>query len=305
MLATKRILVVLDATTLEEQPVLERAAWLAQRVGAELELYACDYDSDIDAGRVSTVWIPEPGAREHLLLRHRWRLDELAKPLRERGLRVTVDVAWDYPLGEAVVRKTVATSPWLVAKDTHHHSLIERTLLTNGDWHLIRNCPVPLLLVKRRTLPAAPKVLAAVDPVHEHDRPAALDDQIFAFASDLACAADAELHVLHAYAMPMGLQLPPEARAMIVQEHRAAMARFLDTHPIPNDRVHMFEGLAHECLQKAAVDTAADFLVMGAVARRGFKRLIIGSTAARVLDRLPCDLVIVKAPDFVVPEDAR
>jgi universal stress protein E len=40
---------------------------------------------------------------------------------------------------------------------------------------------------------------------------------------------------------------------------------------------------------------------MGAVARRGIKKVLIGSTAARVLDRLPCDLVIIKPGTFFVP----
>jgi universal stress protein E len=304
MAANKTILVIVDPTTASPQPVIERAAWLAERVGASLELFACDYDSDIDAGRVSTVWIPEPSSREHLLARHRNRLDELAAPLRERGLAVTVDVAWEYPLGEAIVRRTERGAPWLVAKDTHHHNVIQRTILSNTDWHLIRNCPAPLLLVKARPIGASAKVLAALDPLHEHDRPAVLDDRIFEFASALARDARGELHVVHACAMPMGLQLPPAAHAMILQEHRAAMTRFLATHPVANDRVHLLEGLAHECLQKAAAETGADFVVMGAVARRGLNRIFIGSTAQRVLDRLPCDLVIIKPADFVVATQA-
>ena len=49
------------------------------------------------------------------------------------------------------------------------------------------------------------------------------------------------------------------------------------------------------------IDSSTDFVVMGAVARRGIKRLFIGSTAERVLDRLPCDLVIIKPLDFEPP----
>src|SRR5688572_29119337 len=118
-MSTKQILVVVDPTTTEEQPVIERAAWLAKRTGASLELFACDYDANIDAGRVATVWIPDAGAREQLLLRHRRKLDELAAPLREAGLSVTVDVAWDFPLAEVVVKRAAAERPWLVAKDAH------------------------------------------------------------------------------------------------------------------------------------------------------------------------------------------
>ena len=42
----------------------------------------------------------------------------------------------------------------------------------------------------------------------------------------------------------------------------------------------------------------ADVVVMGAVSRRGLKRLFVGNTAEDVLDKLPCDLLIVKAAGF-------
>ena len=41
--------------------------------------------------------------------------------------------------------------------------------------------------------------------------------------------------------------------------------------------------------------------VMRAIARRGLGRPYIGSTAERVLDKLPCDLVIIKPATFEVP----
>jgi universal stress protein E len=300
-MAEKTILVVVEPSRVTKQPVLERAAWLAKQVGGKLELFAVDYNVDIDAGRVSKVWIPESGLRERVLLEHRQTLDALAKPLRASGLTVTVDVAWDCPLGEAIVRKVVASQPWVVAKDTHHHDIIERTLFTNTDWHLIANCPAPLLLVKPRPLAERPNVFAAVDPLHEHDKPAQLDHAIFDFAQALATATRGNLHVVHSHAAPMGIELPPRVRDMLVQEHAQAMSKFVAERDVVLRNVHLVEGFAHESLPRAAVDFAADFVVMGAVARRGFKKLFIGSTAERVLDRLPCDLVIIKPDGFKAP----
>jgi universal stress protein E len=70
---------------------------------------------------------------------------------------------------------------------------------------------------------------------------------------------------------------------------------------VPRDRVHVLDGLPQACLVSAAKQHDADFVVMGAVARRGVKNILIGSTAARVLDRLPCDLVIIKPADLLLP----
>ncbi|HVY63353.1 MAG TPA: universal stress protein [Gammaproteobacteria bacterium] len=301
----KTILVVVDPAAGPGQPVLERAGWLARQGGSRLELFACDYDPAIDSGRVDRVWVPEPGAREQLVARHRRTLEEFANTLRARGMAVTVDVVWDHPFDEAIIKKAAAHDYWLVAKDTHHHNVLQRTLLTQTDWHLIRKCPAPLLLVKDRKLAVEPNVLAAVDPVNEHDKPAALDDRIFHFGAELAAVVRGHLHVVHAFAAPMGVELPPDVREVLAEEHRKAMREFLDSHPVVAEQAYLYEGLAHECLQQAAKDHAADFVVMGAVARSGLKRLFIGSTAERVLDRLPCDLVIIKPLGFEVPEGAE
>ncbi|HEX5046315.1 MAG TPA: universal stress protein [Gammaproteobacteria bacterium] len=301
-MTSRKILVVVDPQTTDDQPVIERAAWLAAAAGAGLELFACDYDSDIDAGRVSQVFSIVSDARERVLSLHRERLETIAKPLRARGLDVSVEVVWDYPLAEAVIKKAAAHGPWLVAKDTAHHGVLQRTFLTHADWQLITHCPAPLLLVKPRPLGTPPKVLVAVDPTHEHDKPARLDDALFTFGDALAYSADAELHLVHAFAMPMaGVQLAPEVAGVVETEHRAALDRFLATHAVPRANVHLLQGLTHECLLRAAAEQKADFLIMGAIARRGVSKLLVGSTASRMLDRVPCDLVIVKTPGFEIP----
>jgi universal stress protein E len=298
---TATILVVVDAAATQEQPVVERAAWLAARTGAGIQLFACDFDSDVDSGPLARAWATETDLSARVISRHRERLEEMAKPLRARGLSVTVDVVWDRPLDEAIVKKAKAVGPWIVAKDTEHHNVVQRTLLSSTDWELIRRCPAPLWLVKRRKLADPPRIMVAVDPLHEHDKPAQLDESLFAFGSALARSTDGELHLVHAVAMPMGLQLPPEVARVVDSEHVTAMRRFLSTHDVPAANVHILHGLAHEVLQQAAAEHAADFLVMGAIARRGWRNLVIGSTARRALERVACDLVIVKPPALQLP----
>jgi universal stress protein E len=57
--------------------------------------------------------------------------------------------------------------------------------------------------------------------------------------------------------------------------------------------------MAAECLPRLAAEWHADIVVMGAIARSGLRRVLIGSTAERVLESLPCDVLVVKPPDFV------
>jgi len=300
-MADKTILVVVDPTC-EEQPAVEHAAVVAQSAGADLELFICDYDPEIEAGVVSTVWIDQP-AKENLMEILKQKAEALAVPLRDKGLNVSVDVAWDHPLDEGIVRKIVASEPWMVFKDTHHHNVLKRTVLSNTDWHLIRQCPAPLYLVKPAPLPPNPRIYAAVDPVHEHDKPAALDHAIMDLGQTLAGNLGGELHVVHAYAVPsslVALEGVPAANIFesIETEHRDALAKFLNAYSVPEANAHFVEGLPQEKLPEITAEADAGLIIMGAVSRRGLDRIFIGSTAERVLDRLGCDLLIVKADNF-------
>lgn len=304
----RKILTVIDPTA-SEQPALARSARLADAFGASLELFLCDYDQYLAGGRMFDAEIIDK-ARRDVLDRDRQQLEVLRAPLAARGLAVSVDVRWDHPLGRGIARKALDSQPMLVAKDTHHHALLKRTIVSNTDWSLIRSCPAPLLLAKPRDIAAEPTILAAVDPTHEHDEPAELDRAILGLAKELATALHGRLHVLHCYdtapAIAAASDTPMPAMAVPVQElaagverlHRAALDRLLEAYPIPPGQVHFEEGVAHEWLVRKAEELAADFVVMGAVSRSALKRVFVGSTAERVLDRMPCDLIVVKPVGF-------
>ena len=45
-----QLLVVIDPTSGDSQPSLERAAWLAKRSNSAIELLLCEYNSALDGG---------------------------------------------------------------------------------------------------------------------------------------------------------------------------------------------------------------------------------------------------------------
>jgi universal stress protein E len=304
----KRILTVIDPTA-GEQPALARAADLAANLGASLELFICDYDQYLAAGRLFDSSALEK-ARESMIKRDLERLERLRSSLVDRGLTVEIDARWGHPLDQGIAQKALESQPVLVVKDTHYHSVLKRTILSNADWSLIRSCPAPLLLVKPRPIAPRPTILAAVDPTHEHDKPAELDKAILAFAKELCTAVGGQLKVLHVYdpapaiaaasdaltaAVPIPIQ---EITAGVEQRHRKAFEQLLAEFPIEPANAHLENGAPAETLVRMANDLKADYVVMGAVARGALKRMFLGSTAERVLDHLPCDLVVIKPVGF-------
>jgi universal stress protein E len=308
-----QIMCVIDPTV-STQPALHRAAWLAEKTGAELELYVCYYNEYLSGDRL----FDSPSlqkARTEVITGLERRLDELAEPLRESGLVVKISAVWDHPLYEGIVRHAVATGADIIFKDTHHHSAVARALLTNTDWNLIRLSAVPLWLVKPRDIAEQPVFVAAIDPMNEHDKPAALDDEILVLSKSLAKAVGGTVNAFHSYDpriavatatanayIPVSLPFD-EIEKQMHEQHQKRFGEVTDFHGIGKDNSHLIAGLAHEELPDLSKRIDASVVVMGAVSRNRWKRLFIGATAERTLEHLPCDLLIVKPDWFQIPDE--
>ena len=252
-------------------------------------------------------------ARHEIICCYRDHLEKLAEPLRSAGLTVRTSATWDHPLYEGIVRHAHAIGADIVFKDTHHHSALTRAFLTNTDWNLIRSCPVPLWLVKPHELADNPLFIAAIDPFHQHDKPAALDDKILVLTKALAEKSSGETHAFHAYDpriavatatandyIPVSLPFD-EIETLMHDQHEKRFFDLTEFHGIDHQHEHLVAGLTHEELPSMAEKMNADVIVMGAVARNRWKRLFIGATAERTLEHLSCDLLIVKPDWFQTP----
>ncbi|HXS90097.1 MAG TPA: universal stress protein [Steroidobacteraceae bacterium] len=306
MNAINNILVIVDPTA-EKHPAVDKAALLAQQLGARLELFVCDTKASREVRLAAHAGKP---ADQPFLVSLKASLEDLARPIRARGLDVTTEVECADPLHAALIDRARRTTADLIVKDTHHHSLFKRTLLTNTDWELIRACPVPLLLTKTYPWASTPKVCAAVDPGHTNDKPAVLDNRIVDHAALLAKRLAGELHLLHVYlpvaivaaaaagSPPMAITVPAEDLAREAQQRRAMLQDLVSEYRVEPGNVHLEVGGPAAVLPRAAAELRADIVAMGAISRSGLKRIFIGSTAEDVLERLPCDALIVKPPDF-------
>jgi universal stress protein E len=307
-----RMLAVLDPTA-DAQPALAKAARLAAASGASLELFVCDFEPALadprffKSDRLRVL-------REEFIARRKDVLDRHAAELRRQGLTVTTEARWDTPVHRGIVARVEESAPDLVVKDTHYHGVIRRTLLTNTDWNLIRDCPAPLLLAKVTEWRRSPRILAAIDPGHEGDEPAALDHDLLEYGASLGARLDGELHVVHAF-FPAELIAATSAMIAAPAIDGGTIAEFLDQergrvrqalyalarqHGIALERIHFKQGSAVDVLCDAAASLPADVVVLGAVARGRLQERLVGSTAERVLDRIACDVLVIKPPYAMV-----
>jgi len=299
--ALRNILVLMEPGS-EAQPAFDAALLLARRAGARLELLMTDYQD------LHTAYFSPPTAtlqefHETVMAAHHAVLERYSARAAAEGVPTICEALWGTPFHEMVLARVAATRPDLVVKHSVHHNRIERTLFTGSDWHLIRDCPAPLLLVKDPLRLEAPKILVCVDPLHAHDKPAALDHRLLRTAVFLAGPLAGEVHALHVFSIPTPVTVvgdayiaaatvpPPEAT---VAAATVAFRQLMAVHSLPESRAHLKVGAPARDILAEAKALDAGLVIMGAVSRGRLDRWFVGNTAEAVLDKLGCNVWVEK-----------
>lgn len=306
MSKSARIIVGLDP----HAPSAESAmlgARLASRLQGALELYTPVYNSQVSLAHFEDRDSLQH-ARDLLVRQNLARLETLAATLPS-GVQVECHADWDHPAEEALIRRVLEREADILVVALPAEQTGGRRHWSAGHWQLVRHCPVPVLLTHGRPWAEEPVVVAAVDPVGRHARHAELEHGILREASALASGLGGVLHAWHAWqpgpriavgGLEQPLQQEPAAdRAE--ERHREAVMQALQAAGVNPARVALAEGRPEQALPAYCEERGADLVVMGAIARNPLGRIFLGSTAERVLDRLPCDLLVVKPEGFRTP----
>lgn len=301
----RSILAIVDPSARTHASVA-KAATLARGFHARVTLLICDSERAVSASNFFDAETCDL-FRSRLIMPHRGLLETLAEPLRASGLTVDTEVILQTPLHAGLLRKIQQLKPDLVVKDTHFHSAIRRALLTHTDWHLIRDSPAPLLLVKAREWPAqGVRLAAAVDPGHPDDKPWSLDHEIIGAMEYLSTGLAADCSVVNCFCaledfVEQTAGGTPEFAVVGVagiqaarKLQREALRQLVTGHSIPADGVHLIDGAPVDALPSFVHEQHTDVLLMGAIARGSLFNLVVGSSAERVLDRLECDVLVLK-----------
>lgn len=288
---------------------LRRLASLAGK-GAKLEIYhALTETVAVDRARAESAGRSLDAVFDSLAADATKRLARSARGTVLRGIKVTTHVDWDYPAHEAILRRAASIKADIVVVEVRPHRTGARFFLRNTDWELIRSCPLPLLLLKGTRNYRRGAVLVAVDPFHAADKPASLDRQLLASGARLARGLGGSLHAVHAWlplavslpavaSMPAPPWLPAEVEAKHEARIRRAFQRLVRPAGVKRANEHCDAGPVPDVVDAALRASKAAVLVMGAVSRRGLKRLFVGNTAEREIDRVACDVLVVKPRGF-------
>lgn len=288
----KTLLVVIADPFAEEQPALTKAVALSLRTGARLLLF----NSFMIPQPVNDVpMTSRPQIIASALRQRRERMEALVEVTRARDSKCIA--TWDYPAHEAIVRQVLKTKPDLLITASHRHGRLARWLLANTDWELIRQCPCPVWFVRSPEIAPEPRILVAVDPFHAHDKPAALDERLVHAASVVAQQFDGHVSLVHAAHVPDAARA---VRTLVVERAKQAVQDLASRHGVDIEECEVRAGAPDDIIPAIERRESTDLLVMGAVSRSIDTHPVIGNTAERVIDRVSCDLLVIKPAAFEV-----
>ncbi len=293
--------------------LIDRTAWIARKFDYQVHLVLFEPNS-VELLSRFPISSEAQQIQQDMEQAQTELVEDYASRLREAGIDVTTSVLQRRPLSDGIFEINTAVQPKVVVKATLFHSAAERGTLVDSDWQLMRACPYPLWLVKADNMAENPLIVAAVDPSNAHDKPATLDYEIVRTAKAIAELTQGDVHLVHTYERLAGIgaaagmafksgKLPiDEIDARIKSEHRNALDVLAETNGIDIDHAHQLSGRAQDILPAFSRSQNAGLVVMGALARWGLKRMIIGSTAERVIDHIASDILIVRLGDHQMYE---
>jgi nucleotide-binding universal stress UspA family protein len=233
-------------------------------------------------------------AQEHLnaAARAQAALELVAEELKGEGLRFEPRLLSGYVVGELA---RLAGQFDLVVAGARGQDALRDFYLGRTSLRLVRESPCPVLIVKRPADEGYRRVLAAVD----FSAPS-----LAAASKGVQLAPNAQFDLLNAFEVPFESAL----RRAGVEEHKlqsyrlraeeeaiGAMRELAQRLPVTPERVSMYalHGYPAKVISDRATQIGAQLVVIGKHAAGVVERTLIGSVSLQVLERAPCDVLVV------------
>jgi len=301
-----KILVVVDPTE-DNQKALSRALEMSEKHPCEITVFLTIYDFSYEM--TTMLSNDERSVMQNAVLdsKKEW-LAELIKKTQKDSSNINTEVVWHNRPYESIIRAVIEGEFDLVIKSTHKHDSLKYVIFTPTDWHLLRKCPCPVLLVKDHAWPQSSNVLAAVSAGTDEPNHELLNYEIIKYADSMSELLQSETHLINAYPpTPINIAVEiPEFDSVLYNEnmkkhHKKALSQLATEFDIDDDKTHVIEGLPEDVIPEAALLLDAELVVIGTVGRTGISAALIGNTAEHVIDNINCDLLALKPPGFICP----
>lgn len=291
------ILVDIDAMA-AAHPAMDRAVELARHYGASLKI-------------VDVVTVP-PGARSYLpgdaeSIVISTRQEHLARIAGTIGVPATVGVLRGRAVDALIDEVKSGGHDLLIRSHARDLAAMPRALGAI-DMQLFRKCPCTVWAVGAGATAAPRLIVAAVHANRDDPEEQKLNRRIIETAIVMAQPTNATVIVFQAWNafaedmlrtrysaedMRAYVQAAEDSVEGELNELIASLESAMRSLPVERRK-----GNPEDVLPRFVVAEGVDLVVMGTVARAGVAGLVMGNTAERLLQRLPCSTMAVKPEGF-------
>ncbi|WP_286261814.1 universal stress protein UspE [Thalassotalea atypica] len=302
----QKILVVIDPTV-EDQKALKRAIHMAKLTNASVTAFLSIFDFSYEMTTMLSSEERESMRQTVIDDRAQWIKDILAD-IELGDININTQVVWHNRPFEAVIEKVIDDSYDMVIKGTHQHDKLKSVIFTPTDWHLLRKCPCPVLLVKDHSWPENGNIIAAINAGSDESEHQSLNDKITEEAIHIAGLIKSNVHLVNSFpGTPVNIAIEiPEFDASqyndtMMQHHKDSMKVHAEKFCIPVENTYVNEGLPEDIIESLSTQLDAELVILGTIGRTGISAALIGNTAEHVIDRLNCDVLALKPQGYKSP----
>ena len=279
MRGVAKVLVVID-TRKKKQIALNRAVDIVKATGSELHVLSAN---------------PKPSETS------REKLEVLSSKIRDQGIEVHTQEKWSKSLVDTIIHVRQMERCHLVIKDYQPEGGLLSAFSTPNDWNLLRQCRVPVLLVRHNRSYQGSHMLAAVnaDPDDKHHHQ--LNQAILQNARISADVHGATLHLATAHPTTMLAIQDQGDGKMDKDRYLKNCQEYARNYGIQPKDIHVRPGPAESLIPGLSRELQADLLVMGTQARTGLPAVALGNTAEQLISDIDTDLLVVQPRHHMIP----
>ncbi len=298
-----KILVIFDEKH-HTQTAMFRAIELSRLTGASIHTIATTYTnlSFVDGELlVETEALLREGIQSNLNKELRSYIDSLDT----KGIDISYESLWS-PRPHYDIARLCEKEPFdLLIKTANKHGRFEGIFHTPLDWHLLRECPCPVLLVSEDVWPDGGSVIAAIDANTDDKAHINLNGQLLETANYLGELLNISVFVANA-CPPLPVLVDLEYTSIdpstyIDSMHKIAEKNIMATiepYNIEASNIRVLDGIPEDEIPKLADQLGSRLIILGTVSRFGLKGYIMGNTAEQLLHHLHCDVLALKPAGF-------
>jgi len=295
----RELLVIADKKGCTQEAFFH-ALEVAKNTGASIEFVGFVYAAGVDSSEILT-------REEKRKLRHAYldekkvTIDEFISGVDLHDIKLKVDVVWEKSLESWVVSRCDQKSFDMIFKTGHR---TETFLYTPTDWHLMRRCPDPVMIVGSSPWKQGGKILAALDLSSSSEKALQLNENILYTSFALSKSTNSEVHAC--YSIPLAATMfesnSVDSKNIGVNKNMITMTKSIDPvirkliqdAGLDENKLHLVSGNPAKEIVRILDEIKADVVVIGKKTRKSLRGRLMGTTAENVLHSTKTDVIVVR-----------